>query len=188
MNTVYLSQAEPLLRGAHAATINQKDRDELRAIHCRVLKFMQGTGIFIGEIAPDKTSAPSHSEPLTPDPACPHCHGTGNGIGSVFDRCICTYGGAKLPPIKTSAPGQYKCPTCGKQNHFVNQCGCDPNNLPTRVLPIMDDDDARKHDQKQANATLEHNLACMVSDYENGNIAGGRLRWAAIKADLRGLS
>ena len=61
---------------------------------------------------------------------------------------------------------------------------------PVGVLngPIMDEDDARKHDQKQANATLEHNIACMVSDYENGNIAGGRLRWAAIKADLRGLS
>lgn len=93
MNTVYLTQAEPLLRGAHTATINQKDRDALRLIHCALLRFMRGQGIFMGEIPPDKaskTSAPS--DPLTPDPACNHCHGTGVGIGSVFDRCICTYG------------------------------------------------------------------------------------------------
>lgn len=179
-----LKQSEQHLIAAASLASNQVEREEILNVH----KLAERLLVFIGEIAPDKTSAPSQSDPLTPDPACPHCEGTGNGIGSVFDRCICTYGGAKLPPIKTSAPGQYKCPTCGKQNHFVNQCGCDPNNLPTRVLPIMDDDDARKHDQKQASATLEHNLACMVSDYENGNIAGGRLRWAAIKADLRGLS
>jgi hypothetical protein len=27
----------------------------------------------------------------------------------------------------------YKCPTCQKENPFVNHCGCDPNNLPTKV-------------------------------------------------------
>lgn len=26
-----------------------------------------------------------------------------------------------------------KCPTCGKDNRIVNECRCDPNNLPTRV-------------------------------------------------------
>ncbi len=29
----------------------------------------------------------------------------------------------------------YVCPTCKKDNAFVNQCGCDPNNMPTR-LPV----------------------------------------------------
>jgi hypothetical protein len=27
----------------------------------------------------------------------------------------------------------HKCPTCGAENAIVNQCRCDPNNLPTRV-------------------------------------------------------
>ena len=26
----------------------------------------------------------------------------------------------------------YKCPYCGSDNAFVNQCGCDPNNMPTK--------------------------------------------------------
>lgn len=158
MNTVYLSQAEPLLRGAHAATINQGDRDALRLIHCAMLRFMRGQGIFMAEIPADKASktrAPG-GDPLTPDPACPHCHGTGVGIGSVFDRCICTYG---------------------------SQSEAKPER---RV--VMDEDDARKADEANQRATLEHNIACMVSDYEQGNIAGGRLRWAALKADLRGQS
>jgi hypothetical protein len=28
---------------------------------------------------------------------------------------------------------QYKCSWCGTMNHIVNQCRCDPNNLPTKV-------------------------------------------------------
>ena len=28
----------------------------------------------------------------------------------------------------------YKCPICQADNYFVNQCRCDPNNLPTPVL------------------------------------------------------
>lgn len=28
----------------------------------------------------------------------------------------------------------YRCPTCGVKNQIVNQCGRDPNNLPTRSL------------------------------------------------------
>ena len=27
----------------------------------------------------------------------------------------------------------YSCPRCGRANEIVNQCGCDPDNLPTRV-------------------------------------------------------
>lgn len=26
----------------------------------------------------------------------------------------------------------YKCSTCGAMNQIINECGCDPNNLPTR--------------------------------------------------------
>lgn len=26
-----------------------------------------------------------------------------------------------------------KCPTCGRVTRIVNQCGCDPNNLPTKI-------------------------------------------------------
>ena len=178
MNTAYLTQAEPLLRGAHAATIKQDDRDALRLIHCALLRFMRGQGIFMAEIPADKASktrAPGKfvgdmslassirraaqtqsGDPLTPDPACPHCGGTGVGIGSVFDRCICTYG---------------------------SQSEAKPER---RV--VMDEDDERTADDANQRATLEHNIACMVSDYEQGNIAGGRLRWAALKADLRGQS
>ncbi len=29
---------------------------------------------------------------------------------------------------------RYPCPDCGKENAFVNQCRCDPNNLPTRPV------------------------------------------------------
>lgn len=28
--------------------------------------------------------------------------------------------------------GGHPCPTCGAANDIVNQCGCDPNNMPTR--------------------------------------------------------
>jgi hypothetical protein len=31
----------------------------------------------------------------------------------------------------------YTCPTCGAANGIVNQCRCDPNNLPTRVWPDL---------------------------------------------------
>jgi hypothetical protein len=27
---------------------------------------------------------------------------------------------------------RHKCPRCGRLNHIVNQCGCDPANLPTK--------------------------------------------------------
>lgn len=26
-----------------------------------------------------------------------------------------------------------RCPKCGQENEIVNQCGCDPNNLPTHA-------------------------------------------------------
>ncbi len=26
-----------------------------------------------------------------------------------------------------------KCPICGSENAIVNRCGCDPNNLPTKI-------------------------------------------------------
>jgi len=29
----------------------------------------------------------------------------------------------------------YKCHTCGKDNPFVNKCGCDKENMPTKVPP-----------------------------------------------------
>jgi hypothetical protein len=29
------------------------------------------------------------------------------------------------------------CPQCGAQNAIVNQCGCDPNNLPTRPSALV---------------------------------------------------
>jgi hypothetical protein len=32
-------------------------------------------------------------------------------------------------------PATYPCPRCGADNYIVNQCGCDPDNLPTRVPP-----------------------------------------------------
>ena len=28
---------------------------------------------------------------------------------------------------------KYHCHTCGKDNNIVNQCGCDPNNMPTKI-------------------------------------------------------
>ena len=31
------------------------------------------------------------------------------------------------------APAYLRCSRCGQQNHIVNECGCDPNNLPTKV-------------------------------------------------------
>ena len=30
----------------------------------------------------------------------------------------------------------YKCPSCGNYNRIVNECRCDPNNLPTRIAVI----------------------------------------------------
>lgn len=30
----------------------------------------------------------------------------------------------------------YKCPTCHRDNAIVNQCRCDPNNLPTHIYSI----------------------------------------------------
>lgn len=32
-------------------------------------------------------------------------------------------------------PGLWICPECGRDNAFVNQCWCDPDNLPTRIKP-----------------------------------------------------
>ena len=32
----------------------------------------------------------------------------------------------------------YKCGTCGKENGIVNQCRCDPNNLPTKLWAHTD--------------------------------------------------
>ena len=29
----------------------------------------------------------------------------------------------------------YKCYICGKENNIVNQCGCDKNNMPTKINP-----------------------------------------------------
>jgi hypothetical protein len=29
-----------------------------------------------------------------------------------------------------------KCPQCGRENAIVNECRCDPNNLPTTVPPL----------------------------------------------------
>lgn len=34
---------------------------------------------------------------------------------------------------ESDAKPQHKCPTCGRMNFIVNQCGCDPSNLPTTV-------------------------------------------------------
>ena len=146
MNAVYLTQAEPLLRGAHAATINQGDRDALRLIHCAMLRFMRGQGILMAEIPADKASktrAPGKfvgdmslassirratqaqsGDPLTPDPACPHCEGKGyHGAKSVFDRCICTYGNGPVAE-------------------------------PARRV-VMDEDDAREKDMREKLFTLQ---------------------------------
>lgn len=30
----------------------------------------------------------------------------------------------------------YHCTRCGRDNYFVNQCGCDKNNLPTRPIRV----------------------------------------------------
>lgn len=126
MNAVYLTQAEPLLRGAHAATIKQDDRDALRLIHSAMLRFMRGQGIFMAEIPADKASktrAPG-GDPLTPDPACPHCDGKGyHGAKSVFDRCICTYGSGPVAE-------------------------------PARRV-VMDEDDAREKDMREKLFTLQ---------------------------------
>lgn len=35
------------------------------------------------------------------------------------------------------------CPICGSRNHIVNQCRCDPNNLPTKV-PQPDNENAQE--------------------------------------------
>lgn len=36
------------------------------------------------------------------------------------------------------APVTYPCPQCKAANAFVNQCGCDPNNMPTRPAKLFD--------------------------------------------------
>lgn len=35
---------------------------------------------------------------------------------------------------RRSAPLGGTCPTCGADNDIVNQCGCDPDNMPTKPL------------------------------------------------------
>lgn len=45
-----------------------------------------------------------------------------------------------------------RCPRCGKVNEFVNQCACDPNNLPT-----VPDGDARGDGEAPAQC-----LSCFV--------------------------
>lgn len=35
--------------------------------------------------------------------------------------------------------GQHKCARCGKDNQIVNQCGCDPDNLPTKPVEVEAD-------------------------------------------------
>jgi hypothetical protein len=32
----------------------------------------------------------------------------------------------------------YTCPICKTGNAFVNQCGCDPNNMPTKLPVVLD--------------------------------------------------
>ncbi len=37
-----------------------------------------------------------------------------------------------------------KCGKCGKENEIVNQCGCDPNNLPTKIKAYKHDRNGRE--------------------------------------------
>ncbi len=50
--------------------------------------------------------------------------------------------GAMRLAIVTEEKGamQYHSHTCGKDNEIVNQCGCDPDNMPTRPREAGDDD------------------------------------------------
>jgi hypothetical protein len=43
-----------------------------------------------------------------------------------------------------SERAMHKCAWCGQRNEIVNQCHCDPNNLPTRVPGQRDRCIARK--------------------------------------------
>ena len=51
-------------------------------------------------------------------------------------------GNSCCPPCQEAAAmaaralGMYRCHKCGSLNAIVNQCGCDPNNMPTRAARI----------------------------------------------------
>lgn len=42
------------------------------------------------------------------------------------------------PPLPTVKPSYLRCDICGAENQIKNQCGCDPDNLPTRVPTAQD--------------------------------------------------
>lgn len=57
----------------------------------------------------------------------------------IYDRLILsktakgyTHGEDGTPYV---APATHKCGQCGAMNHIVNECRCDPNNLPTKLPP-----------------------------------------------------
>lgn len=60
------------------------------------------------------------------------------------------------PYYVTRIKGAYHCPICGRDNAFVNQCGCDKNNLPTSVFAVDLASVARR--QGQANETKPDTL------------------------------
>ncbi len=41
----------------------------------------------------------------------------------------------KSTNLEPVTEGRHPCPTCGAANEIVNQCGCDPDNMPTKVRP-----------------------------------------------------
>lgn len=43
------------------------------------------------------------------------------------------YGRYSMAPSFRAKSRPYHCSCCGKDNEIVNQCGCDPNNMPTKV-------------------------------------------------------
>lgn len=56
-----------------------------------------------------------------------------------------------------------KCPICGRQNRIVNQCRCDPNNLPTQ--PLADQSQFAESDKRLLDA-LEAGEPARQAEYE----------------------
>lgn len=77
----------------------------------------------------------------------------------------------------------HQCPRCGRENEIVNQCRCDPNNLPTRVPFIWCEDEFGSQ------AEVEHAIACsLVEQLCNGDagevVAGDRRYNIEVSAKL----
>ncbi len=68
--------------------------------------------------------------------ACP-LHAQAEGMREALEsiaRNTCCPTCQEAARVAARALGKYRCGTCGALNEIVNQCGCDPRNMPTRAL------------------------------------------------------